>query len=98
MITIRAAHFAATILVVGIVVFVVFIAEQAFGETAAGPSLAATLRRRLAPIAWISLVVAVASGAAWLVLVAAAMSGQPVAAVFSGGVLWTVLGEAGLGH
>jgi putative copper resistance protein D len=98
MITIRAAHFAATILVVGIVVFVVFIAEPAFRDTAAGPNIAATLRRRLAPIAWISLVVAVASGAAWLVLVAAAMSSQPVAAVFSGGVLWTVLGETGFGH
>ena len=98
MIYVRFVHFAATILVAGIVMFAVVIAGPALRSGAAQAGMAATLRRRLTIIAFLALAVAVGSGAAWLVLVAAGMSGEPVAAVFSGGVLWTVLTQTGFGR
>ena len=69
----RAVHFAATLLAAGVVFFIVFIAEPAFAHKRSVDRCA--LRRACGTgspgIAWISLVVAVLSGAAWLVLTAA---------------------------
>jgi copper resistance protein D len=95
---VRAVHFAATLLVAGVAIFLVFVAEPAFRKADADAPVAAAVRRRLTWIAWASLVVAVISGTAWLVLTAAAMSGQPLGGVFSGGVLWTVLAETTFGN
>ena len=47
--------------------------------------------------AWISLVFAVVTGAAWLVAVGSSMSGMPVGAVIQGGVLGTVLTQTHFG-
>jgi copper resistance protein D len=94
----RAVHFAATIMVAGIVFFLVFIAEPAFRKAPDAARLAVALRSRLGLIAWINLVLSVLSGAAWLVLVAASMSGQPVSGVFSQGILWTVLSQTDFGN
>jgi copper resistance protein D len=93
----RAIHFAATILVAGVVLFAVFVAAPAWrggGDSAA----ASNIRARLAVIAWIGLALALISGAAWLVLTAAAMSDQRVAQIFSDGVLWTVLSQTTFGR
>jgi putative copper resistance protein D len=79
MLYVRAIHFAATIMAAGVAFFVLFIAAPA------------ALRSRLAAIGWCSLALCVLSGAAWLVLTAAAMSGEPLGDVFSAGVLGTVL-------
>jgi putative copper resistance protein D len=49
-------------------------------------------------IAWISLALAAFSGAAWLVLTAAAMSDLSAAQVFGDGVLWTVLSQTVFGR
>ena len=87
----RAIHFAATLLVAGIVFFIVAIAEPAFRHGNDDTRLAVAVRARLALIAWIGLTLAVLSGAAWLVLTAKSMSGQPLAEVLSQGLLWTVL-------
>ena len=74
----RAIHFAATILVAGVVFFAVFIAEPALrGASDATARRCRRSARGLPWIAWISLALAAISGAAWLVLTAAAMSGQP---------------------
>ncbi len=94
----RAVHFVATIMAAGVVFFVVFIAEPALRKAPDDLRMAATLHSRLAQIAWISLALFVLSGAVWLVLTAASMSGQAVADVFPQGVLWTVLSQTDFGH
>jgi putative copper resistance protein D len=94
----RAIHFAATMLVAGAVFFVVFIAAPAWRGAGTDGAVAIKVRTRLALIAWISLALALISGAAWLVLTAAAMSGLPAAQVFGGGVLWTVLTQTVFGR
>ncbi len=96
MIYVRAIHFAATIMAAGVVFFIVMVAAPASRE-AKDTTLRAALWPRLAFIAWFSLVLAVGSGAVWLVLTAASMSGEPPAAVFSGGVLGTVLSQTHFG-
>jgi putative copper resistance protein D len=98
LISARAVHFAATLLAAGTVFFVVGIAEPAFRGTKTDARLAATLRPRFAWLAWISLIVAVLSGAAWLVFTAESMSGQAAADVLSQGVLWTVLAQTDFGN
>ena len=95
---VRALHFAATLSVAGVVLFVVFIAEPAFRRTAADPPIAAAVRARFALLAWISLVVALLSAVPWLVIVAEAMSGLPLGALYAQGVLGTVLRETDFGN
>jgi putative copper resistance protein D len=98
LIYVRAVHFAATITIVGVAFFIVFVAEPAFRQAGNGTRVAAFVRPALAWIAWISLVVTVVSGAAWLVLLAQSMSDSPLVEVFSEGVVWTVLLETGFGR
>jgi copper resistance protein D len=95
---VRFVHFAATITVAGVVFFAVSIGEPAFRKAKHAPRLTAVIRFRFACIAWIGLAVALLSGAAWLILTAAAMSGQPVAQTFSGGVLSVVLLQTEFGN
>jgi putative copper resistance protein D len=98
LIYVRAIHFAATIMVVGVAFFTIFIAEPAFRNSDAGAKVPALVRARLAWIAWISLLLTALSGAAWLVLVAQSVSDLPLADVFSEGILWTVLVSTGFGR
>jgi putative copper resistance protein D len=93
----RAIHFAATMLVAGVVLFAVFIAAPAW-RGAGNSAVAINVRTRVAFIAWINLALALISGAAWLVLTAAAMSNRPAAQVFSDSVLWTVLSQTTFGR
>jgi putative copper resistance protein D len=94
----RAIHFAATMLVAGVVLFAVFIAAPAWRGAAGNDAVAIKVRARLAVIAWIGLALAAIAGAAWLVLTAAGMSGLPAAQVFGDGVLWTVLSQTTFGR
>jgi putative copper resistance protein D len=94
----RAIHFAATIVAAGTVLFAVFIGAPAFRVGLEDGRLAADMRAKLFVAAWIGLAVALLSGAAWLVLTAASMSGQSPADVLSGGVLWTVLTQTDFGN
>ena len=94
----RAIHFAATMLVAGVVLFAVFVAAPAWRGAASNGGVAVDVRTRLAVIAWLSLALAAISGAAWLVLTAAGMSGLPAAQVFGDGVLWTVLSQTTFGR
>ncbi len=93
----RAIHFAATIVAAGIVFFAVCIAEPALRKSPDGV-LAATLRRQFAWIAWISLTFCLLSGASWLILTAASMSGQPLGQIYAQDVLWTVLSQTDFGN
>ncbi|MGA8498791.1 MAG: copper homeostasis membrane protein CopD [Xanthobacteraceae bacterium] len=94
----RAIHFAATMLVAGVVLFAVFVAAPAWRGAAGNGGVAVEVRTRLAVIAWIGLALALISGAAWLMLTAAAMSDRPTAQIFDDGVLWTVLSQTTFGR
>jgi putative copper resistance protein D len=94
MIYVRAIHFAATIMAAGVVFFIVFVIAPACRDRRARTALLPGLSF----IAWFSLVLAVGSGAVWLVLTAASMSGEPPADVISGGVLWTVVSQTDFGR
>jgi putative copper resistance protein D len=94
----RAVQFAASIMAAGTVFFVVLIAEPALRSVPRKVEVAVALYSRLAWIAGVSLILAVLSGAAWLVLIASSMSGEPVADVMSRGVLWTVLSQTNFGN
>jgi len=94
----RAIHFAATMLVAGVVLFAVFVAAPAWRGAAGNSRVAINVRTRLAVIAWIGLALTAIAGAAWLVLTAAGMSGLPAAQVFGDGVLWTVLSQTTFGR
>jgi putative copper resistance protein D len=94
----RAIHFAATMLVAGVVLFAVFVAAPAWRGAGSNSAVAVNVRTRLAVIAWIGLALAAISGAAWLILTSAAMSGLPAAQVFGDGVLWTVLSQTTFGR
>ena len=94
----RAIHFAATMLVAGVAFFAVFVAAPAWRGAASDGAVAIRVRARLAVIAWIGLALAAITGAAWLVLTAAGMSGLPAVQVFGDGVLWTVLSQTTFGR
>jgi putative copper resistance protein D len=96
---VRAVHFAATILAAGVVFFQFFIAEPAFA--AAGDVIYPAmekLRRRWSWLVWSSLAIAVLSAAVWLVLLAAAIYGAPIAEVWANGGVWTVAAETRFGQ
>jgi copper resistance protein D len=95
---VRAVQFAATIMAAGIAFFMVGIAEPAFRAGAGKSGIAAVVRPWFAAIAWSSLALVVFSGAAWLLLVAASMSGRPLAWVFRDDVVWIVLTQTDFGR
>jgi putative copper resistance protein D len=92
----RFFHFAATIAATGVAFFVVLVLAPAVRGAAAARILKA-LWTPLAAIAWSGLAVSIASGAVWLVLNAASMSGQSVSDAVAPDVLWTVLAQTTFG-
>jgi putative copper resistance protein D len=93
----RAVHFAATIVAAGIAFFAVCVAEPALRKSP-DSTLARTLRLQFAWIAWLSLAFFVLSGAAWFVLTAASMSGQPMSQIYAQDVLWNVASQTDFGN
>jgi putative copper resistance protein D len=93
----RAIHFAATLQVVGVVFFLASVAEPAFAVADKSASLPAAVRRPLNVLTWISLAVAVMSGAAWLIALAQQLSDGTVTAVLRDGIVWIVLTRTGFG-
>jgi len=94
----RAIHFAATVSVAGVVFFHVFIAAPVFGKSGDRESALVALCARFAWIAGSGLIIAVLSGAAWLVLQAQQMSDSPLQTVFSDGIVWMVLSGTDFGR
>jgi putative copper export protein/mono/diheme cytochrome c family protein len=74
------------------------ISWPAFRGAEAVRELQARLDRRLLALAWVSLLVAFATGAVWLVEIASQMSGQPLNAVMSSGVVGIVLRQTRFGE
>jgi len=95
LIFVRAVHFAATVLASGTVAFLVLVAGPA--ARAKNPPGFANLRGQLITLTWIALVVAVLSGAAWLVLLASDILGASIADVCLHGGLWPVVGDTRFG-
>jgi putative copper resistance protein D len=85
----RAVHYASTISLAGVFAFLCFVAA---------PAIPSRLCRRLSLVAWASLAVALLSGAAWLLFVSVQMSGQPIAATLTQGVVATVLNRTRFGQ
>ncbi|HEY6327002.1 MAG TPA: copper homeostasis membrane protein CopD [Candidatus Cybelea sp.] len=94
----RLLHYAATVSLVGTFVFWCLIAWPAFARANAAEAFQKRLNRRLLALAWASLLVALASGAGWLVIVASNMSGMPLGAVLRSGVVGTVLMQTRFGE
>jgi putative copper resistance protein D len=95
---VRAVHFAATILVSGVMLFGVFIAEPAFRKAGGLTQLSAVVRLRLAWLSWIALVVVVISGTAWLFYVAAQMADLPLGQTLTDPAVWTALTQTDFGN
>jgi putative copper export protein/mono/diheme cytochrome c family protein len=94
----RFFHFGAVIMLTGAFVFERLISSPAIRQSGAAVVSAAGLRRQLGWLAWISLVLAIGSGAAWLVAVAAGMSGKPLGIALSQGAVWIVLTRTRFGE
>jgi putative copper resistance protein D len=90
----RFLHFAAAILLSGVFAFECFVARPALRQAGAAP----TSSPALGWLAWASLVLAIGSGAIWLVEVAAGMSGKPVGAALSQGAVAVVLTRTQFGQ
>lgn len=81
----------------GVFVFWCLIAWPAFRRTNAPQAFAEQVDRWLFALAWTSLLVALASGAGWLIIVGSNMSGMPIGSVIQGGVLNIVLTQTHFG-
>jgi copper resistance protein D len=96
---VRALHFAAMIIAAGVVIFEVMVAPPAFAAAAEmlDPEIE-RLRARWTWLVWTSLGVAAASGAIWLVGLAAEIYAAPVAEVWRDGGVWTVASQTRFGQ
>lgn len=94
LIVVRAIHFTATAVTAGSMLFQVAVAEPAFSSVGT-PATAA--RMQSLGVAWTSLAIAVVSGAIWVLLEAAAMSGLSLNEAMTTEVLSTVLNETQFG-
>jgi len=79
----RFFHFSAAIVLAGVFAFERLVADPTFRQSGRAPAGGPRIRRRLGWLAWAVLVLAIGSGAAWLVAVAAGMSGKPLGAASS---------------
>jgi putative copper export protein/mono/diheme cytochrome c family protein len=77
LLAIRTLHFASAALLCGLTLFLLFVAEPAFRRAAPVPALA-QLNRQFCVLAWSALAVAILTGTAWLAVLSARMSGEPL--------------------
>lgn len=94
LIAVRGIHFAATAVVAGTLVFGTVVAKPA---SLSEQPVARMLRTQSLRVASIALAVALLSGAAWLSLQAASMSGLPLGEAMTSQVLSTVLNQTQFG-
>jgi len=93
----RALHFAALISLVGSLAFRLLVAEPALRIAGSVLTDGARMQRSLRRLAWTSLILAVLSGVAWLLLEAESMSGKPLPQALRRDVLGKVLLETRFG-
>jgi putative copper resistance protein D len=98
LIAVRAIHLAATALVAGIVFFECFVAGPALRRSSESLSAIVILfRARMVRVLWLSLALAVVSGAAWTLLLAGRIVGRPLIEVIPDGTAWIVLTQTRFG-
>ncbi len=95
----RVIHFASTVTVAGVVLFLFFVEGPALRKECrrAWPALA-SFHSQLLIIAWLSLAMSILSGAAWLLFLSAGITGSSVAQVIVDGTAQTVLTRTQFGH
>ena len=95
----RVVHFASTVMIAGIFLFLVFVAAPALRKDRdrTWPTVV-TFHSQLLAMAWLSLAISIVSGAAWLLLLATRINGSSLAQVISDGTAWTVLTRTQFGH
>jgi len=91
----RAVHFAATAITAGNILFRTVIAGPALHADA---TVAAAFGTRAQWVSWFGLAVAAISGAIWLLLQSASMSGLPLEDALTADVLMTVIDETQFGE
>jgi putative copper resistance protein D len=94
LVAIRAVHFFATAVTAGSLIFRAVVAEPALRSTRGDT---AVVRPQNLLTAWTALVIAAVSGAVWLQLQAASMSGLPLGEAMTSAVLLTVLNQTQFG-
>ncbi len=94
----RFFHFSAVIMLTGVFAFERLVAGPALRQSGAAGASAAGLHRRLGWLAWASLTLALVSGAAWLVAVAAGMSAKPLGVALLQGAVPVVLTRTRFGE
>jgi copper resistance protein D len=93
---VRFLHFAATVSLSGLVIFHAFVGQPAL--SAGDAAIARPIAGRLARLAWASLVLAVLTAAALLMVQAASMGERPLSALWSDDLVATVLLDTDFGH
>jgi copper resistance protein D len=91
----RAIHFAATAVTTGTLVFRTVVAQPALDSAEA---VAGAVRTQIRRVATIGLAITALSGAIWILLEAAAMSGLPFSQAITGDVLSTVVNQTQFGQ
>jgi copper resistance protein D len=94
MVAARAVHFAASAIAAGVLIFRATVLAPAPSPAPQAPSIGAQLRC----VIWLALAVSVASGLAWFVLQAGAISGLAFSEAIAPDMLRTVLDETQFGH
>jgi putative copper resistance protein D len=94
LIVIRAIHFAATAITAGVLIFRALVAESALDSAGAARVV---VMAQIVRAAWLGLAITVASGAVWVLLQAAAMSGLSLREAVNVDILSTVLTETQFG-
>jgi putative copper resistance protein D len=84
------------VLLAGVIFFGAFVAGPTL-RTSAADALYKTIHRQLSSMAWLAFVVALASGVAWLVLLASEIGGNSPAQALADGTVWTVLTKTQFG-
>jgi putative copper resistance protein D len=92
LILVRGVHFAATLVACGTVVFTVFVVEPPGMKIRAD-----SFHRQLTVLIWLALILAILSGAAWLVLLASDILGASLVDVCLHGGAWPVLFDTRFG-
>lgn len=95
MVATRAVNFAATAIAVGSIIFRTVVAAPVLQ---AEPSTASVFRNRTQWVSWLGLAIAVISGAIWLLLQVASMSGLPLDEALTADVLSEVINETQFGE
>lgn len=98
-VAVRAVHFGATLLVFGELVFASFVAGAAWRRAvAAAPDARGRLDRHVRIVAGCAMLASVLSGAAWLVIEAAAMAGTTLGRAIASDTSRIVLQQTEFGH